>query len=167
MGAVGMTVVYRRFRSSDREAVSGLIEALYKEDPGIKPMSREKIGRTFDYLLERPDRGTIIVLEDGPSIIGYAVLINFWSNEYGGNILFIDELFVAEGFRSHGIASEFLRYLADNRYGGCVALKLEVTPWNGKARRLYERIGFRPHRNDTLTLDLERRVEREQCPRRT
>lgn len=150
-----MQIKYRQFKTSDSEIVAELIQNLYQEDPGGKPMSNKKIQNTFDTLLHHPDKGTIIVLENAGEIIGYAILINFWSNEFGGNILNVDELYIKKGLRGKGIGSGFIKYLIEDKFGRCVALQLEVTPGNKKARKLYESLGFKLHKNDTLTFELK------------
>ena len=42
----------------------------------------------------------ILLFKQHRNIIGYALLINYWSNEYGGDIVYVDELFVKESYRS-------------------------------------------------------------------
>ena len=149
-----MNVEYRQFEDSDGKAITKLIQHLYQEDPGGKPMLPQKIQNTFDSLPKHPDCGKIMVLEAENEIIGYAILINFWSNEFGGNIVIIDELFIKKEFRSQGIGTNFIKYLAENKYGNSVALQLEVTPGNTNARKLYESLGFKLHKNDMFDLDL-------------
>jgi ribosomal protein S18 acetylase RimI-like enzyme len=153
-----MNIKYRQFKISDSKAVSELVKSLYREDPGGKPMSSQKIQNTFDSLAEHPDRGTIIVIENEEKVIGYAILINFWSNEFGGNIVNIDELYIKEEFRSKGITTNFIKYLVENKFSNSVALQLEVTPENTKAQSLYENFGFKPHRNRILILELKTRI---------
>lgn len=150
-----MKVKNRKFKITDSKIVAELIKNLYLEDPGGKPMSLQKIQNTFDSLLKHPDRGTIIVLEYDREIIGYSILINFWSNEFGGNILVLDELYIKEEFRSRSIGTNFIKSLVNNRFGSSVALQLEVSSENNSARKLYEKLGFNLHKNDTMNLDLE------------
>ncbi len=149
-----MSVKYRRFKTEDGAAVAELIRSLYREDPSDRPMLPEKISGTFDSLANHPDRGCIIVLESETGIVGYSIVINFWSNEYGGNVSFIDELYIKKEFRGGGIGTNFIKYLAESKFGNAVALRLEVTPNNKKARKLYESLGFKLHKNDTMDLDL-------------
>jgi len=149
-----MNVKYRQFKTSDSEAVAEMIMNLYREDPSDRPMQAQKITDTFDSLTGHPDRGCILVLEHENEIAGYSIIINFWSNEFGGNVSFIDELYIKKEFRGKGIGTNFIKYLAENKFGNAVALRLEVTPDNKKARKLYESIGFKPHKNHTLDLGL-------------
>lgn len=150
-----MNIKYRQFKISDSKIVAGFIQNLYKEDPSDKRMLPRKIKSTFKSLINHPDRGTIIVFEHGEEIVGYAILINFWSNEFGGNIVDIDELFIKKKFRSRGIGTDFIKHLAKNKFGDSVALRLEVTPANNKARKLYTSLGFKLHKNNFYNLDLD------------
>ena len=68
-------------------------------------MPDENFLRTVHELETHPEKGTILVIGRDGQIVGYAVLINFWSNECGGNVLIIDELYVAPPCRGQGIGA--------------------------------------------------------------
>jgi len=127
---------------------------LYEEDPAERPVPAENFSRTLRELETRPEKGTVLVIDRDGQIVGYAILINFWSNECGGNVVVIDELYVAQSCRGQGIGADFVRHLIDNEWNNAVAVRLEVTPANARARRLYERLGFSSHKNETLQLRL-------------
>ena len=67
---------------------------LYREDPGPRPVAREQIEHTLAMLRDEPSRGRVLVLEVDGRPEGYALLIAFWSNELGGEVCEVDELFV-------------------------------------------------------------------------
>src|SRR5690242_7700596 len=78
-----------------REAeVLAMMEALYGEDEPAAGVDRTRFPVTIRTLVEEPSRGRIVLFEEGDAVWGYAVLIPFWSNEFGGNLVLIDELFV-------------------------------------------------------------------------
>lgn len=130
---------------------------LYEEDPAERPVAPEAIRRTFEVLRAEPVRGRVLccVTEDGGErlLVGYAILVSFWSNELGGETCEIDELFVVASWRGRGLATELLERLQDERSlwpRRPVALCLQVTPDNARARALYERMGFRVRKNTML-----------------
>jgi ribosomal protein S18 acetylase RimI-like enzyme len=149
--------MWRPWNPADEERVVALCLALYTEDPSIVPVGEAKVRRTLALFRARPDRGLVAVLEVDGSTAGYALLVPWWSNELGGEVCLVDELYVAPEARGRGLATELLRTLAGgtgpfpNRF---VALQLEVTPGNHRARALYERLGFEPMRN----LSMRRRL---------
>ncbi len=124
-----------------------MVHALYSEDPSPQKPGIENTRLTFQEFEKHPEKGRIIIFENVNDIAGYAILVHFWSNEYGGNKIFIDEIFVLPSFRGQGIAKSFFQYLETDFPMPAVALELEVTPDNSAARRLYERLGFRPAKN--------------------
>lgn len=149
-----MNITYRTCTLKDLKPVSEMIHQLYREDPVGKPITDVKIQHTFDSLTQRPDRGIILLFETNSQAIGYAILINCWSNQLGGNIVNIDELFVKREFRNQGIGTQFIQFLKDKKYGNPVALLLEVTPDNRNAKKLYERLGFSIPENTILYMEL-------------
>ena len=77
---------------------------------------------------------------------GYALLVSFWSNELGGEVCVLDEVYVEPSHRGRGRATRLVEDLlsgASPHARSAVALALEITPGNLRARRLYERLGFR------------------------
>ena len=120
--------------------------ALNAEDPGPAPVAAEHPQRTLHVLREMPHRGRAVVLELAGRVCGYALLVSCWSNELGGELCVIDEMYVEPDHRGKGHATRLIEALADGTLpwaANAVALTLEVTPDNPRARRLYERVGFR------------------------
>jgi GNAT superfamily N-acetyltransferase len=136
-------IIYRPMQEGEEQLVKDLILSLYQDDPEGEHMTKKKVSLTFQTLRQHPDYGTVLVFQQHSQIIGYAILINFWSNEYGGIVLTIDELLITPALRGQGIGTAFIRYLIDTRYHNFVALKLEVLPYNTRALKLYESLGFR------------------------
>ena len=144
--------MWRDSRPEDDEAIVALCRSLYEEDPASKPVPESHHRRTLAVLRASPVRGRAVVLEEG-GVIGYAILAACWSNELGGEVLIIDELYVVPERRSRGHARALIEALMRGEGpwpGRPVALELEVTPDNARARALYERLGFRVKRNAVL-----------------
>jgi ribosomal protein S18 acetylase RimI-like enzyme len=130
----------------DDKAIVRLCLALNAEDPGPNPVPAEHMQRTLEVLRKEPHRGCATVLEIKGRTCGYALLMAFWSNELGGEICTIDELYVEPEHRGRRHATRLIDDLAAGKgpyTPRIVALTLETTPNNIRARRLYERLGFR------------------------
>jgi len=149
-----MKIRYRKIRPSDRKIVAKLVKDFYKELPGIRGIDDKKIKRTFLAFAANPNKGNILVIEKEKIIIGYALLANFWSNEWGGNVLFLDEIYIKPEFRGQGIGRDFINYLIKKKYNRATAIQLEVAPTNKRARALYKDIGFKPYQNEYLLYNL-------------
>lgn len=143
-------VVYRPFAPQDLAELMSMIVALYREDSEGEPIAEAKIERTVQELTRYPGKGEIILFAVDQTIVDYALLIFFWSNEYGGNIVHIDELYIKESWRKQGIATQFLDHLASSQPETTRGLQLEVTPSNERTWDYYRRLGFRPSANRHL-----------------
>jgi GNAT superfamily N-acetyltransferase len=137
--------MWRAAETSDEAAITVLGLALHSEDPSPTPASAASFARTLAAFRAAPWRGRALVLYLDGRAEGYALLISYWSNELGGEVCGIDELYVAASARSRGWGTRLLRALAggsDLGFSGTVALALGVAPNNVRARTLYERLGF-------------------------
>ncbi len=132
------------------DAVCGMMEAYYIEDAPASGARPRAFRRTIECLLGHPDRGRVVLLQEGGTVVGYALLVPYWSNEFGGTALFVDELYVVPAARGRGIGRGLFAAVERDRPYDAVAVCVEVTPANGRARRLYESIGLGERANATL-----------------
>jgi GNAT superfamily N-acetyltransferase len=141
---------FRAFCDHDLPELKQMIFALYREDAYGEVMSCQKIQRTVQELLWHPEKGTITVFGVGEAVVGYAIVIYCWSNEYGGNIASIDEFYVKPSWRGKGIGTSFLEYVAAAEGGSVKGLQLEITPVSERVLAYYSQHGFEPTKNRHL-----------------
>jgi ribosomal protein S18 acetylase RimI-like enzyme len=134
--------IWRDAEPTDDDAVIALCLALNREDPGLVPVAEDQVRRTLTELRGNPWRGKASVLEIGGLAQGYALLIAFWSNELGGEVCVIDEIYVALDFRGLGYASTLLEDIPRAFGRTIVAAALEVSAANERAHAFYRRLGF-------------------------
>jgi ribosomal protein S18 acetylase RimI-like enzyme len=133
--------------AAEDDAIVELCLGLFREDPSPRDPGPAQIRRTLATYRAEPVRGRALVLAtaDG-ALVGYAFLSSFWSNELGGEVCVIDELYVGPTARGQGHGSSLLTLLAEQPGAlwpaGAVALELETTAGNHRARALYQRLGF-------------------------
>jgi ribosomal protein S18 acetylase RimI-like enzyme len=140
----------RAFDPRDTNDVLRMVRGLYVDDPSPHAPGDEQVRRTLGVITDER-RGAVWLADDGDGTppFAYLFLTKVWSNELGGDLVFIDELWVARERRSQGVGSALVEHgIATTK--GAVAFELEVSPSNHRARSLYERLGFRPLRNTSL-----------------
>lgn len=134
--------MFRTFEAKDHPLLRDWIKQYYTEDhPGFL-MEDEQIDLTLNEFTKHPEKGCVLILTEGEEAVGYCIIVYFWSNERGGNILNIDELFIAPAHRGKGLGSAFLKELLAHPLNGSVAFELVTTPQNSRARELYKKLGF-------------------------
>ncbi|BAZ14260.1 acetyltransferase [Calothrix sp. NIES-4071] len=141
---------FRLYESSDYTAFEAMTLALYTEEIKGESMSAVKIANTVSKLTDEPNRGCIYIFENQGNLIGYSILIYFWSNEFGGEILNIDELFIKREYRGQGIGGKFFEFLSNEFKNKAVAFCLETNKGNNRAYNFYQKLGFREHKNTVL-----------------
>lgn len=134
--------IIRTCQQCDLARVEQFVQQMYEEDSGAHS-GKPNIRLTFAELETYPEKGRIVVLETDAQISGYAIFIFYWSNEFCGNIIEVDELFVEKSFRGQGLAREFFAWLKESYKENAVGFSLQVSESNKRALKLYEELGFR------------------------
>jgi GNAT superfamily N-acetyltransferase len=136
--------MWRPATERDDDVVVELCLRLYEEDPGPLAGDGRPMRKTLARLRREPWRGRSIVLDVDQQVVGYALLIAYWSNEFGGEVCAVDELYVLHDLRSRGHGAALIQAIERGDVWGTpiAAIALAVTPGNTRARRLYERLGF-------------------------
>jgi GNAT superfamily N-acetyltransferase len=145
-----MKVDFRPFQPSDLFELEKMVSTLYEENSYEQPMTTQKIQRTVDELTNYPERGKILIFTLNVNTVGYAILIYYWSNEYGGVLTTVDELYVKEAWRNRGIGKEFFDYLSSSASEKIKGIQLEVTSKNQRALAYYQKLGFKLSSNTLL-----------------
>jgi ribosomal protein S18 acetylase RimI-like enzyme len=150
---------WRLATEQDFDRILEMNERLNAEDPSeTVPFNRTLMQRTLTELRVNPIRGVVAVLESSGRRCGYALLISFWSNEFGGETCAIDELYVEPEFRGRGLATQFIQSLANGNSPiwprRTAMITVEAYRTNPRAKALYERLGFQVSPNHFLTLIL-------------
>ena len=139
-----IVAVWRTAQPADDDSLFEMCLQLYSEDPGPSPVPAKHMRATLAELRRDPSPGRAVVSEVGEQPAGYALLIVFWSNELGGDICEVDEIFVIPEHRGRGYGKSLFAAITNGDLWSTrvVAIELGVTPANARARRLYERLGF-------------------------
>lgn len=136
--------MWRPATESDDDVLVEMCLGLYQEDPGPLPGDARPMLETLATLRREPWRGRAVVFDVGQQVVGYALLIAYWSNEFGGEVCAVDELYVVRDFRGRGHGTALFEAIerGDVWPAPVVAVALGITPGNTRARRLYQRLGL-------------------------
>ncbi len=144
------TLRFEVCRDEDLLELERMVLALYRKDSYGERMSRRKVRATMKELSSHPEKGAMPLFWIGEAVIGYAIIIYYWSNEYGGDIASIDEFYVKRIWRRKGIGRSFIDHIATVKAGGLKGLQVEITPGNGQALASYSQQGFSSVKNQRL-----------------
>ena len=138
------------FVQSELDALYAMIFHFYEEYDPSHIITKDAINDTIIHLTNHPENGSIqCIYDETNTLTGYIILIKYWSNEYQGYLLFIDELYVIPGKRSLGYGKAAIAII-ERTFHDIKALALEVSPKNTRAQALYQTLGFEPNKNKTF-----------------
>jgi GNAT superfamily N-acetyltransferase len=139
----------------DLNQLASLIVQYYQDDPcGMLP-EQATAEQMAARMVQHPHLVSPLLLFHENACVGYALLVYYFSNEYGGVILWLDEFFIRRELRSRGLGGAFLSLIrgwAEAR--GIPRIELEVNEHNEGARQLYLRHGFEESGRRLLGLNL-------------
>ncbi|MBN2521350.1 MAG: GNAT family N-acetyltransferase [Bacteroidales bacterium] len=143
-------VDYKPIQTNYKKKFKELVISLYKEDVEGKPITIKKINNTLEHFRQYPEKGHITGFYYNKELIGYSIITYYWSNEFGGNILFLDEIYIQHEYRNKSIGKNFIKDLAKNKINNSVAICVEVMPTNKKVYNFYNQLGFLPDKRKHL-----------------
>ncbi len=130
--------------AEDTDTLAHLIRAFYDEEPDLQLFDPEESRRRAAEIISLSNNLIFpLLVRQGDQVIGHALMVPYYSNEFGGLLVMLDEFFILPEYRSHGVGGEAIEKLkawaVDQGYCG---MTLEITDANSKALPFYERHGF-------------------------
>lgn len=135
-----MEYIIRNMIESDREDVLSMMRLFYSSPAVYTDGSEEIFNADIDYCVGDSPYLDGYVIEDGGRLIGYLMVANGFSTEFGRRCAWIEDIYIKDEYRGRGIGSVCLEYI-EERYKGHL-LRLEVEEENGRALHVYRKCGF-------------------------
>ena len=133
----------RRMSISDKDSFFKMSREFYSSGAALKSIPESNILRTFDTVISGSPYAVAYIIEHDGRPAGYALLAITYSNEAGGIVVWIEEIYILSEFRGHGLGARLISFIEEECSDKAVKLRLEVEESNKGASRLYERLGFK------------------------
>jgi GNAT superfamily N-acetyltransferase len=119
-----------------------LLEMLFEQEAEFRP-DRTLQSAGLQQIIDFPERGRVLVLREGASLIGMVNLLFTISTALGGRVALLEDMIVHPEYRGSGAGSELLQATIDlAKSSGCHRITLLTDRTNESAQRFYERHGF-------------------------
>jgi diamine N-acetyltransferase len=132
----------RRISPDDRAEYIKMAKDFYSSDAVCHSVPPCHFESTFTELMRSQEYAEAYVMEYRKRIAGYALLAKTFSQEAGGMVVWIEELYVKPEYRGHGLGHAFFKFLKEHLPQNTKRLRLEVESSNQRAVSLYRRLGF-------------------------
>lgn len=134
----------RELKQEDRELYLKMAHDFYHSPAVLHPVPDSYFERTFEECMNGGTYAKGFILEHEGQTAGYGLVAKTFSQEAGGYVYWLEELYILEEFRSKGLGSEFFAYVEEHKEDGVFRFRLEVEEDNTRAAALYERLGYKP-----------------------
>lgn len=139
---------------ADYSVYARMAKALYGGDACLYPITEAKLRDTLTESLREGALTRLLLFQYGNRPIGYANLSYTWSTEAGGRVCWIEELYFEPDARGQGHAHAFFEWCRQT-HPDVKRFRLEVSPQNARAARLYERLGYQKLDYQSYVIDRE------------
>ncbi|UMY66750.1 MULTISPECIES: GNAT family N-acetyltransferase [unclassified Flavobacterium] len=142
-------ITFRPIQKTDIPDVVRMMVDFYAIDG--YPIDTAHSTKLWAQFVEKPDAGRAWLVSYNGITAGYLVLTFIFSFEYGGTVGIVDELYIKDVFRGHGIGKAAIAFAQEVAVDlGLRTLYLEVEPHNEVAIRLYRNAGFLEHKRASM-----------------
>ena len=121
----------------------------YDMDPAV---SREN----FKTFLDDQNLGQSWLIKENDLVLGYIIVVYFFSFEFKGRVALLDELFLNADARGKGVGRKAVEFVKDYvQEQGCKLVLLDVESHNLPAQKLYESQGFDFHPRNIMRYSIK------------
>lgn len=127
---------------NDTEEVLNMMKLFYQSPAIIHKASEDVLRRDIeDCIGSNPFIEGFVMKEDGKTA-GYSMIAKSYSTEFGGECIWVEDIYIKSEYRKKGIGTMFFKYLENLYKGRSVRFRLEVEKDNQAAIEVYKKNGY-------------------------
>ena len=146
----------RKMSNKDFDVFLKFTKLFYESDAVLHQIPETFHVRAFEEMMNSNKYIEGYLFEYEGKAVGYAITAKSYSHEAGGLMLWIDELYILDDYRSMGIGKDFFNYLRSTLDQSIMRLRLEVELENERATDFYQKMGFDFLEYDQMYKDIDR-----------
>lgn len=131
----------RKITSNDKDIYVSLVQEFYNTDAVMHKIPTVYIANSFEEMLVRDTYAEGFILATENTAVGYAIISKTYSQEAGGMVLWLEEIYIQAKYRNLGLGKEFFNYI-NNNSKDFARIRLEVETENCQAINLYKKFGY-------------------------
>ncbi len=133
----------REITSKDKEIYMDFVDKFYHSEAVLHPVPLSHREATWQELMRSKEYAQCFFVCENEKEIGFMLLAYTFSQESGGKVAWIEELYILPEYRGKGYGTECFDYVKKEIEPTVSRLRLEVEEDNIKAKKLYSSLGFK------------------------
>lgn len=134
--------VIREMKAKDAAEVRAMMRVFYDSPAVLHDVPDEIIKRDVEACIGGNPFVEGFVFEENGQLAGYGMIARSFSTEFGGNCIWVEDIYLKPEFRGSGIGRQFLKYVEEQCGRDAVLLKLEAEESNAGAVAVYRKCGY-------------------------
>ena len=136
-----MNFTIRKMQRTDSAIVINMMRKFYTSPAVITNGSEKIFADNVENILSGTTCAEGFVFEVDKKIIGYGITARSYSTEFGGECIWIEDIFIEPEYRGRGIGTKFIQHV--KKLYPAKILRLETEHDNDAALKIYKRLGFK------------------------
>lgn len=136
-------IAIKEMEEKDQQAVLEMMRVFYDSPAVYHDVPEDVLRRNVEACAGENPFLEGFVFREQDHIAGYGMVAKSFSTEFGGNCIWVEDIYLKPEYRGSGIGTQFLSFVEERYREQAVLLKLEVEGENTNAVRVYEKCGYR------------------------
>ncbi|MBS4961198.1 MAG: GNAT family N-acetyltransferase [Clostridiales bacterium] len=133
----------RKIEVTDKNEYIEMATDFYHSNAVLAPVPVQHLKATFEEMVNSDRYVDGYFIEQDGKTAGFGLLAKTFSQESGGIVVWIEELYIKPEYRSLGLGKQFFQFI-EKTYPQATRFRLETEPENDRAMKLYRSLGFEP-----------------------
>lgn len=155
-------LLVRKMLKSDTDEVFRMMRDFYSSPAIVHKASDAVLRKDIEDCVSDLPFVEGYVFEKNEETAGYSMVAKSYSTEYGGQCLWIEDLYIKPQFRGRGIGTEFFSYIEGLYKNKAVRFRLEVEKDNKRAIEVYKKCGYK----QSPYIDMTKEIRYTDAPRK-
>lgn len=132
----------RELRKEDKDLYISMVKDFYDSEAVLHNIPIGNILNTYHEIVSCSPYVKAYLIEEQKETAGYGLISLTYSNEAGGLVVWIEELYILQKFRGLGLGGRFLDFVETEFSSKAKRFRLEIAKTNKSSQRLYLRKGY-------------------------
>ncbi|EHL16751.1 hypothetical protein HMPREF9630_01840 [Peptoanaerobacter stomatis] len=136
-----MEHIIKRYDVLDADGLSSMMREFYSTPGVLHKIDDSNIKSTIALLNQKSPFTEAFILKMDSNMVGYVLLAFTYSNEAGGSVVWIEEIYIKKEYRNRLLSNELLDYVIQE-YPNTARFRIDMVKGNVESMALFSSFGF-------------------------